>query len=303
MTNSFIQSLTRSDWEPFCEKMLRQHYGARYFWKVPDEDGGDLGLEFYTVKGTIYQCYYPDPGIEMKEYKKRIQKKINDDLKKLKDNESEISKLLGGVIINQWVLLTPENKSKDFISYCHKKKNEVIAKNVSYINNKDFVVKIETAESFPDAMLYAQSVYGKAVNITLSEVTDNEMDIWKTDNSEFSNNISRKSDSLMGDSSNNFQNEVVTKYIQIEKFLDQLRVDYPDIHNLIEDSALAQLQVMKEGAVLEPELGIDFIKAVIEANKESFKKYSEYMSEHNVQSLSFGFLSKWLAECYMDFKK
>ena len=58
-------------------------------------------------------------------YKKRIQKKINDDLKKLKENEKEILKLIDDIKINQWVLLTPEFKSKDLISYCNKKKKEV----------------------------------------------------------------------------------------------------------------------------------------------------------------------------------
>jgi len=300
--NSFIQNLSRNDWEPFCEKMLRQHYGTKNFWKVPDEDGGDLGLEFYTITGTIFQCYYPEQGIVMKEYKKRIQKKINDDLKKLKKNEKEISKLLDDIVIDQWVLLTPENKSKDLIFYCHKKKKEVIAKGISYINSEEFVVKIETADSFPGAMLYAQGVYEKSVNISLSVVTKNEMDIWKLGNSKFSGNISRKSNSLMGGRSEKFQDEVVIKYIQIEKFLDQLRTDYPDIHDLIEDSARAQLQNMKEDAVLEPQLDSDFVKNIISTNKEVFKKYSEHMSDHNVQTLSFGFLSKWLAECYMDFK-
>jgi len=301
--SSYIANLSREDWEPFCEKMLRQHYGAKNFWKVPGEDGGDLGLEFYTVTGTIFQCYYPDQGIEMKEYKKRIQKKIRDDLKKLKTNEVEIAALLDDIIIDQWVLLTPENKSKDLIPYCHKKKKEVIDKNIPYIKADDFVVKIETPDSYPDAMLYAQGVYGKAVDIALAEVTESTKDIWKTGNAEFSKNISRKSTALMGDGSHLFQDKVVARYIQLEKFLDQLREEHPDIHELIEDSARAQLQSMEEDSVLEAKLDGDFIKNVINNNKTAFEKYSKSMSDKNVQSLSFGYLSKWLAECYMDFSK
>jgi len=301
--DSFVQQLSPKEWESFCEVMLRQHFKSKNFYPIPDQDGGDLGIEFYTTTGTIFQCYYPEQGIEMKEYKKRVQKKINDDLKKLAANEKEIAKLLGGVIIDHWVLLIPENRSKDLIAYCRKKEKEIVAHNLSYIDNENFTVKIETAESYSAAKLYAQGVYAKAVNIPLSEITEEEKEFWKEDNSEFSGNISRKSNAIVGPTSEPFQNKVVTKYIQIERLMDRLRADYPDLHNLIEDSARAQLENMQEGAVLEPDIDDDFIKRILKDNEEAFKKYSDYMSDRNVQSLSFGFLSRWLAECYMDFKK
>ena len=58
--SSFIENLSPKEWENFCEVMLRQHYGAKNFYPVPDQDGGDLGIEFYTADGTIFQCYYPE---------------------------------------------------------------------------------------------------------------------------------------------------------------------------------------------------------------------------------------------------
>ncbi|OOZ38858.1 hypothetical protein BOW53_13965 [Solemya pervernicosa gill symbiont] len=79
--SSFTENMTKKEWEVFCEIMLRYHYGQPYFWSVPDEDSGDYGIEFYTADGTIFQCYYPDLSVDMATYKKKIQKKINDDLK------------------------------------------------------------------------------------------------------------------------------------------------------------------------------------------------------------------------------
>jgi hypothetical protein len=299
--SSFIDSLSPTDWENFCEVMLRQHFGAKNFIPVPDQDHGDLGIEFFTIDGTLFQCYYPEQGIEMKLYKKRIQKKINDDLNKLKENEVAIAEILDDVVLNQWVLLTPENKSKELISYCNKKKKEVIGKNISYIDAENFVVKIETADSYPHGKLYAQGVYNKAINIPLLEVTAHHKHTWKTCNSEFSKNIVRKSNSLMGDNSDKFQDTVVAKYIQIVKFLDQLRIDHPDLHELVEDSARAQLENMKEKSLFGSALDNKFVQGIVDGNKEAFIKHSKFMSDTNIQSLSFGYLSKWLAECYMDF--
>lgn len=299
---SFIDNLSPKEWEVFCEDMLRYHYGARNFWLVPDQDSGDLGLEFFTVDGTLFQCYCPEHGVEMKMYKKKIQKKINDDLKKLKDNEHEISVLLDEILINQWVLLTPENKSKDLISYCNKKKKEIVSENISYIDNDNFIVKIETSDSYKDGKIYAQSVFTSAIDIPLLEVTEDEKLKWVSCNSEFSDNIGRKSDALMGESSSKFKGVVVEKYMQIDKFLESLRNDHPDLYALVEDSARAQLENMKETSVFSSSIDKEFVQNVVEENKKAFSKHSKIMSANNMQSLSFGYLSKWLAECYMDFK-
>ncbi|MCY1212668.1 hypothetical protein D9M68_282240 [compost metagenome] len=301
--SSFIENLSPKEWENFCEVMLRQHYGAKNFYPVPDQDGGDLGIEFYTADGTIFQCYYPEKGIEMSAYKKRIQKKINDDLNKLKDNEQEILKILDDVRINQWVLLTPENKSKDLITYCNKKKKEVTSKDICYIDNALFKVKIETASSYPDGKLYAQGVYNSSINIPLLTISEDLKSNWLSSHSEFSSNITRKSSKLMGEQSENFQSTVVTKYIQIDKFLEQLRDDHPDLHALIEDSARAQLESIRENSLFLSSLDSEFVKTIVDNNKSAFSKHSIFMSDTNVQSLTFGYLSKWIAECYMDFQK
>lgn len=299
--SSYVDNLSPKEWEKFCEIMLRQHYGAKNFWSVPDQDSGDLGIEFYTIDGTIYQCYYPDKDSDMASYKRKLQKKIREDLKKLKTNEVSISNMLDDIKINHWVLLIPYFKSKDLITYCNKKKNEVKKESISYVNGSMFTVKIETADSFPDSKLYAMNMHDKAINIPVENISDEEKDIWKTDNSEFSDNIVRKSKLYMGEESSSFQNKIFVKYIQIEKFLDQLREEHPDLYDLIEDSALAQLENMKDEAIfLAPNK--DFISNVVKINKSAFRKHSKFMSESNVQSLSFGYLSKWFAQCYMDFE-
>ena len=111
--STFIENLSPKEWEAFCAIMLRHHYTQKNFWEVPDEDQGDLGLEFYTIDGTLFQCYYPDLNTDMTTYKKKIQSKIREDLKKLEVNEKEIKALLDEIIINQWILLIPKMKSKD----------------------------------------------------------------------------------------------------------------------------------------------------------------------------------------------
>ncbi|MES9950656.1 MAG: hypothetical protein ABW118_16990 [Candidatus Thiodiazotropha sp.] len=297
----FADGMTEKEWERFCEIMLRYHFGQKNFWKVPDEDQGDYGIEFYTADGTIFQCYLPDPTVDMKNYKKKIQKKINDDLKKLDTYQNDIADMLDDIIIKQWVLMTPQNKSKELIKYCNKKKKEVLAKNLSFIDNKAFQVRVETADTFPEGKLFAHNICLRTIDIPLATVSQDEKEAWQEGNSEFTGNIDRKTKAIFGMDNSRFKDEIVTKYIQIEQFLDRLREDFPDIYNLIEDSARAQLESMQQSSILEDNFDKEFIKRIVSENKETFDKYSDHFSDSSKQPLPFGYLSKWIAECYMDF--
>lgn len=299
----FVEQLTAKGWEEFCARMLRYHYGANNFWEVPDADQGDLGLEFFTIDGAIFQCYYPDRNADMAAYKKKIQKKIRDDLKKLKENEKEIGEIFDGIVIkvNRWVLLVPEMKSKELIKYCNAKRKELLQSPPAFIDLNDFQVKIDTAECYPDGALFAKQTHAKAIDIPLMEVTEYEKSIWRAGNTEFSANIERKSNAFMAEKAEFFKDAVTRKYIQIEKFLDDLRENYPDLHDLIENSALAQLEKIENDSLFENALDKGFVKNVVRSNEQAFSKYGQYMSDRNMQSLSFGYLSKWLAECFMGF--
>jgi hypothetical protein len=299
--NSFIKNLSPKEWEHFCEVMLRQEFGTKNFYSVPDEDNGDYGLEFYTVEGTIYQCYRPDDDKSMAEYKKCIQRKINSDLKKLQTYEKEIQTILDDIVIDQWVLLTPKNISKQFLSYCNKKKKEIIEKKLSYINNTTFSVKIETASSFPESMRFAQEISNKVIDIPLLEVSKKYKNTWENSNSDFAKNIKRKSSALRITNIESFQDQIIVKYIRIQDFFNQLREMNPPIFSQLEDSGRALLESMQENSALENDFNKDFIKQILNNNEEAFKKFTQYMSDKNIQSLSFGHLAIWLAECNMDF--
>jgi hypothetical protein len=281
--------------------MLRQHFGEDNFYTVPDEDQGDYGIEFFTIQGTIFQCYFPNPQYEMAKYKKEVQKKINDDLKKLKSYEKEIFSMLDGTTINRWVLLTPENRSKNLITYCNKKKNELLKEGIKFIDKENFRVKIETADSYESAKLYALAVQGASINIPLDPISEEEKEAWIVGHSGFSENILRKSNILMGENSIKFQKRVIENYIQTDKFLSIMRSNHPDLLDLIEDTARALLEDSKNNALFEDTLDQNFVKSLQSNNKSTFEKYAKHLSDSNNSLLAFGYLSKWVAECHLDF--
>ena len=298
--SKFYDQYNPKMWESFCEKMIRHHYGVNNFWTVPDYDAGDYGIEYFTATGDLFQCYFPNLDIDIKQYKRKIQKKINDDLNKLEKNKHEIEKILDDIKIRRWILLIPKNLTKELIVYCNKKKNEVIKKNISFIDNANFKVKIETAESYPLSKNYALSVGGYQVNISIDPVNDDEKDTWSNCNIIFSDNIKRKSDVIMNEKSKKFQIKIMEKYIQIEKFLDVIRSDFPDLYQEVNDMSLALLGKCQEKSLFVEKIDSDFIEKILEINTDLFKKFSINFSENNRQLLPFGYISKWFAECNFD---
>lgn len=236
----------------------------------------------------------------MEKYRKAIQKKIRDDLAKLSKYEPEINEMLDGIAIKQWVLITPEFRSKELIKYCQKKKKEILLKSISFIDTPNFQVKIETAESFPAEKIFALSLGDKAVNIPLKTVTEQEMKTWPAANTSLFNNIQNKTSKLIPSGAENFKDHVISNYIQIDKFLDDLRSNHPDLYVQLEDTARARLADIGVASIYE-NLDQSFVRSIVESNRESFLKYAEFMSDENNQTLSFGYLSKWISECDLDF--
>ncbi|BAP37763.1 hypothetical protein AS4_28230 [Acinetobacter guillouiae] len=287
-------------WEVFCERMMRHHYTQQYFTSVPANDRGDCGLEFFTRDGSIFQCYFPDPTYSMSDYKTHVQTKIRTDLKKLKKYENQIQEFLDDIIIQQWVLLIPENKTKDLIKYCNTKKRETIKADISFIDKENFTVKIETADSYPSSKKFALKYSDELIHIDSNLNIQNSISSFK--DSIFEKNIKRKS-SFISRKPDVFSRNMTEKYLNISNYLEKLRFSFPDTYQEIEECGrmlLSKMQDMIEIEELEP--NINFIQAVKSQNEfEIDKLFGEIISNFNKNELPYGFISKWIAECNMDF--
>ncbi|MEN8389928.1 hypothetical protein ABFP25_01975 [Acinetobacter indicus] len=289
-----------TSWENFCERMMRHYFTPQYFTSVPAEDRGDCGLEFFTREGSIFQCYFPDPSYSMREYKTHVQKKIRTDLKKLKKHEAQIQGFLDDVVIKQWVLLIPKNRTKDLITYCNTKKRETIKENISYIDNDNFTVKIETADSYPSSKEFALKYSSDLIHINPEKPTEESLANFK--DSIFEKNIKRKSVHV-SKKTEVFSRNMTEKYLNITTYLEQLRFSFPDTYQDIEECNRMLLSKMQDLIEIEElELDNNFIQTVKKQNENEINNlFSEIISRYNREELPYGLISKWFAECNMDF--
>ncbi|MEJ8675334.1 hypothetical protein [Chromobacterium amazonense] len=288
------------EWENYCEKILRLKYSRKSFFTIPHEDRGDHGLEFFTRDGTIFQCYKPNGPCSMEEHKKKIQKKINDDLKKLDQYKNEIIQLLDGTVINEWVLLTPEIRTKDLIKYCNKKAKETIQKNIPYIDNKAFHVKIETDNSFPEEKIRANRIRESEINVEVQPIPKDEMESWKISNANFHQNLHNKC-SKISTPPDQLIDEIIERYLVLEDLTDAYRDEFPDLYVEVSRIASDNLTVLKNDSLFSKVLPNDTVSLLLKKNRENLTRITQKISENNLEAFAIGFISKWLAECKMDF--
>ncbi|WP_288636034.1 hypothetical protein [Pseudoalteromonas sp. UBA6610] len=296
---SFKLNMNGDLWEGFCERMLRHEFGWKNFTSVPHHDRGDHGIEFFTNCGVIFQCYYPDPAYSMDEHRKHVQKKINEDLKKLSEYENEIQKMLGDVKISSWVLVIPEVRTKELLKYCKTKEKKLPS--LTYQAKCGISVKIETDNSFPKGSLYSRKFIGEEINIPIQKVEEAHTDIWKTDNSNFFENICRKTAKVTDVNLENLRKTLIAQYMQLEDLMDAYRDQFPDLYTQVTSIALVNLEELKNENLFVKENPKMILTSLLKRNRESIDKIEQSISRANIEAFSSGFIARWLAECKMDF--
>lgn len=134
-------------WEAFGMLLLRQRYGVALV-PVPDKSGGDGGLDAFTPSGVAWQCYAPENEPLKPTQRYALQRgKITTDLGKLNKYRERLLELLGGVVLSEWVLLTPKNESADLVAHCATKTEEVRRWGLGFVA-PTFRVYVQTLDDF-----------------------------------------------------------------------------------------------------------------------------------------------------------
>lgn len=300
MNSAFKESLDGHSWEQYCEKVLRREFSFKNFVAIPHHDRGDHGLEFYTYCGIIFQCYRPDPSYSMEEYRRKVKAKVTTDLGKLKKYEKEISDLLGKTVIKQWVLMIPENKSRELIKHCKRKEKEIIKENISFIDNSSFKVQVETDDSFPSSARYARIYMDDVIDLKLEEPVGADAEAWKEVNSTFYQNLCKKTDKLEVNV-DDLRNELIRKYMTVQRLLDIYRDEFPDLHDELYNQAAANLEEIRNENLFIKTPTNEILSKLLQKNREIISKLEQKISVSNKEVISSGFVAQWLAECNMDF--
>jgi hypothetical protein len=104
------------EWQDYCTQLLYLHHDGQY-QPIPDEDGGDGGLEGFSTDGTgcAYQCHAPKSTYGIAERRDRQITKIKGTVKKLIDNRNLLAGLIGPHTVCDVRFLFPACESRELV--------------------------------------------------------------------------------------------------------------------------------------------------------------------------------------------
>jgi hypothetical protein len=315
MILDFIRdNLDGDTWEKWCDDIYRDRYQDDNYVKIPASHAGDAGIEGFTNKGVVYQCYCPERCYTDNELYEHLRDKATEDIAKLinKENAKRLSDL-GVHHIKEWHFVIPEYKDKRIIEHLEFKRKEVIAARntdpttYSYIDpNIKFVPKI--AEDFK--VEFVRLIRNPLVDIKLNAAIKAIKEIdWTTCETEKIENIKRKLKAIMGNDDNGadfkdmlrFWAEAYLKGIEIMTALQKsCGTIYEELFELEQQYKcdVTSKSKMNQDNSLNYSLFNDILDNFQNTIEEQFK----YFSKPTIMELKRDLVSGWLADCSLEFK-
>ena len=117
--------MTGNAWEDLCVQCYRIRYQIDNYTAIPATQGGDAGIEGFTNKGVVHQCYCPERAYSDTELYNHQRDKLTTDIEKLKKNATRL-RALGVPPVVEWHFNIPEYKDARILTHAESKRQEVI---------------------------------------------------------------------------------------------------------------------------------------------------------------------------------
>ncbi|MFC4349309.1 hypothetical protein ACFO5Q_15765 [Kordiimonas lipolytica] len=304
MAEEYQYSWDSDDWENFCHRLLQLRYKPTNVVKVPHQDRGDLGIEFYSNhEGTIYQCYAPEHPTTKDVRVHKIRAKINKDINKLKKYESSLTTLFSGLPIKRWVLVVPLMDSKRVTLALPGYSNKVRGYGLPFID-ASFQVMVHDQSDFATQITQLRRKAGQSYSIQPPTVSDDHVSPWIDENAVLAQTLLKKLQRGFPDLeettlNKRFQNHI-KRHLEGENLMDDLRIQFPDMY---EEASKAVQRARSKLETLGPASTNprSILEEQIDAIKDYLSSQQTQLAGHDIDVIALGAVVSWLMECPLDF--
>jgi hypothetical protein len=309
--------LTGEDWEKLCISCYRMRYQDDHFIEIPAVQGGDAGIEGFTRKGIVLQCYCPERKYSDDDLHNHLRDKMTRDINKLIDlNYAKRLKEIGVPTIKEWHFVIPQYKDSRILQHAESKKKQVLSlknnnpNDYDYID-PDFIIVIKTAEDFKVEIskLIRTTITDMKLNFAIFHEINPNPD-WSKCESEKVNNIKRKVKAVMGDVDENDEyyssviNIYIESYIKGIEILRVLRTSFAEVYEeiyMLEQAYKKQVQ-LKTKMNTNSSINSQLFNEILNDFENKLKDQFHYLNIASVVELKLDLISGWLADCSMEFR-
>lgn len=293
-------------WQEYCRSLLGARYTDHQIQFIPDRAGGDGGLEAYLFDGVGYQCYAPDEVTSTQALLEAQKKKIRDDTRRLTADPVGTGRLLGGIVLRRWVLLTPEFDSRELVEYARAKSKrirEAVPRPAWCTPDLEIVVATDAEFAAERAALVGQL----ATDLRLDLPAVTEEDAYRSVGDGQARTLTEK---LLGDPSlaaspedlANYRSELLISWVRGAAQLESLRIQYEELHAAVHatcESARRTIRLRTSGGALD---GTDMLPTVADRLAQSIKSAAPGVSLDLCEELAWSTVAGWLVDCPLRFK-
>jgi len=303
-------------WEELCVQCYKIRYQKEHYTPIPAAQGGDGGIEGYTMNGVVHQCYCPERAYSDKELYEHQRKKMTDDINKLiLPTYAERLKGWGVPPITEWHFNIPEYKDARILAHAETKRQGVLTakKNTpeafGYICD-DFRIIIKTAEDFTPEIsrIIRTNLTDMRLNLSIQHTGTPD---WSKCDSEKVENIRRKIKAVMHveDDANEDLNVIVNMYIEYYisglEIMNSLRINAPEFY----EDLFKLEQSYKNEVKIKTRINTDrtmnqslFNDILNEFQTKLESDFSKILTQASIGELKHDLIASWLADCSMEFR-
>lgn len=296
-------------WQEWSIRLLRQQHGADNVFKVPDQDGGDLGIECFTRSGIVYQCYCPEnPDLAPRALYENHRNKITADIKKFIGNKDELTRLLRSVKIRSWILFTPRHESYRAVQHCADKAALVRAANLPYVT-EDFIVDVHELSDYKESaeILNRGPVLPAPVRIpaTVPRQSIDGIDFRLVDSpliSKMDEKLAKIPQLANADKRSIFRGNLLGSHLAGEGLLDRYLESIPEVHQQILDC----IESVERGLLLAygpGDLPHKVLGGVVDEVRLRVEQVVPGIARSNAESIAYMAVVEWLQLCPLDFEE
>lgn len=299
-------SWTRKEWEDYCLRLLQHRYAIGELQPVPSFDRGDYGIEAFSTDGCAYQCYAAEALSTAALYKAQ-RGKMNDDLKKFVRNQAGFKKLLGDIIVQNWIFLVPELRSKQLIEYAAGKQQEIRNLQLPYAD-PEFRITILTDDAFARERALLIHSGAQVVHLPELPVPPATVDAWLGDpahdplSATLADKISRIPTLATVAQREMFRREMIRRFITGQNLLEQVRSYSPETWEDIVEVISSRENVLRTDQVLSGHPPTRFLEHTRSDLVARFGKRAPGLSGENLDTLALEAIAEWMVRCPLDFE-
>lgn len=297
------------DWEQYIAVLLGMRYPPGDFIAVPSDDHGDLGMDGVGRDGRIYQCYAPEneplpPDVR----KKKLKDKISKDIAKLVEKQDEHRAILGGIIVERWILVTPILHSKDLLAHANAEAAKIRGLGCPYIS-PNFEATAVTENEFLGAekKRFIGSTLHR-LNLIVDEVDQDNLDALRQDasHSVLVDNLRTKLSKLKAVNTpkklEQHEQKHLKAYLEGRGLLTSLQQNHASIYEAAVKAKRGFEKLLEARSSLSDDPGEKRILDELAAFSAQLEQYlGELLDPETTAVLATEAISYWLMHCPLDF--